>query len=304
MATPGASYWLDNMAKIMDLNRNDKNSFPRVIFGRKEFGKGLFPSWIADDLQRSDKWSIKLYGAFRVWQHPGSQDLVVDMEEYSDEVMKFLAMSDLLLLLFTAVAPSGGMSLHAALAEYGGKGVLFIAPGGMGKTTCTRRIPPPWRALCDDQVLVMRSEEGYYLAHPMPTWSEFFHGKSDKIWKVENYVALSALFYLRQSKKDEVLSLTHSKAAFRLFHSSRQATIGLHYSMSREEIRYQEMMAFDNACRISRELPSYLLEVSLTGRFWEKIEEVLESGPHSEEKEKESKGVIYEERSGTEALRS
>ncbi len=37
-------------------------------------------------------------------------------------------------------------------------------------------------------------------------------------------------------------------------------------------------MIFDNAVSIARDIPAYILRVSLQGRFWEKIEEVLEKG--------------------------
>ena len=36
-------------------------------------------------------------------------------------------------------------------------------------------------------------------------------------------------------------------------------------------------MLFDNACNLVREVPSYILRVSLTGEFWKLIEEVVAS---------------------------
>ena len=49
----------------------------------------------------------------------------------------------------------GGLPFHATLLEYQGQGIILAAPGGTGKSTCSRRVPPPWRACCDDEVLVV-----------------------------------------------------------------------------------------------------------------------------------------------------
>ena len=65
----------------------------------------------------------------------------------------------------------GGLPFHATLLEYQGQGIILAAPGGTGKSTCSRRVPPPWRACCDDEVLVVKSPDGRYLAHPFPTWT-------------------------------------------------------------------------------------------------------------------------------------
>jgi len=42
-----------------------------------------------------------------------------------------------------------------------------------------------------------------------------------------------------------------------------------------EELRILRKNLFDNACDLAKEIPSFRLGVSLGGRFWEKIEEVL-----------------------------
>ena len=137
--------------------------------------------------------------------------------------------------------------------------------------------------------------------HPFPTWSEYAWGKSTSTWDVEHRLPLSSVFFLEQAEKDQVIPLEKAKAVVYMVHSANEALYSI-IGYSSEERRHVHEKVLENACELAKNVPAYILQVSLTGRFWEKIEEVLELGPHSKEKEREFKGVMYEGRSGTEAL--
>jgi SynChlorMet cassette protein ScmC len=113
----------------------------------------------------------------------------------------------------------GGLLLHGALATRTSGGILLAGPVNVGKSTASRRLPPPWRALCDDIALVIRGPQGSYWAHPWPTWSRFFHQGIDPppggSWDVQQAVPLRAIFFLSQAPDDraEALSATQYNAA-------------------------------------------------------------------------------------------
>ncbi len=95
----------------------------------------------------------------------------------------------------------GGMPFHAGLVERDYMGFLISAPSGTGKSTSCRRIPPPWKPLCDDEVFIVKDSKGTYKVHPFPTWSEFFNGrKRHHLERFKRAVPLSAIFFLEQSK--------------------------------------------------------------------------------------------------------
>ena len=66
----------------------------------------------------------------------------------------------------------GAVLLHGALAQRDGQGVILASPGGIGKTTASRRLSPPWHSLSDDASLVMcdtaREVLGTSVAHMEP----------------------------------------------------------------------------------------------------------------------------------------
>jgi len=55
--------------------------------------------------------------------------------------------------------------MHGALVDYSGSGFVRAGPGTVGKSTASRRLPLPWRSLCDDKTLVVRDRKGRFWAH-------------------------------------------------------------------------------------------------------------------------------------------
>ena len=209
--------------------------------------------------------------------YPG--DNVLDTEYYivQDENHKRsrLQMWNLVHYICRQEQASGGFPFHAGLIELSGKGALLAAPSGVGKSTCCLRIPPPWRALADDQTLVVCEDRERYYVHPLPTWSALTGGGHEPTWNVENFVSLSAIFFLQQAEQDEVQSLDRWQVSALVYKSARAASIIGDLILSKEERRLEKKRQFHNACDLARVVPGYSLKVSRQGEFWREIEKVF-----------------------------
>jgi SynChlorMet cassette protein ScmC len=169
----------------------------------------------------------------------------------------------------------GGLLLHGALAEREGYAVILAGPEGVGKTTASQRLAPPWRSLCDDCTLVVRDEQGTYWAHPWPTWSRFVAGGPGGTWDVQHAVPLRGIFFLLQAQEDQVESVSVAQAVCLLTESAEQVWWEMHRVMDEKGIRTLRLQRFNNICALAQSVPCYFLRLSLTGNFWQEIEEAL-----------------------------
>lgn len=176
----------------------------------------------------------------------------------------------------------GGVLVHGALAERQGIGVILAAPGGTGKTTASNRLPTPWRSLSDDNTLVLRDSQGSYWAHPWPTWSRFQWGESGGAWDVQSAVPLKGIFFLARAVEDRVERVGSGHAVSLLMESVRQASMFMSRNLFKEKNRALHLERFNNLCALARNVPTHVLHISLTGAFWQEIEQTLEGG-HGEE---------------------
>lgn len=170
----------------------------------------------------------------------------------------------------------GGVFLHGALAERDGIGVILTAPSGTGKTTASNRLPAPWRSLCDDTTLVVRDPQGNYWAHPWPTWSRFLDGGPGGTWDVQNAVPVKGIFFLGQAVEDRVERIGPGHAVSLLVESARQSSMFMAWGLLKEEARAMHLERFNNLCALSRVVPTHVLHISLTGAFWQEIEQMFE----------------------------
>jgi SynChlorMet cassette protein ScmC len=170
---------------------------------------------------------------------------------------------------------SGGLPFHAGVVERDGKGVLLAAPKNIGKSTCCRRIPRPWNALCDEETLIVQDAQRQYLAHPFPTWSDYLTRGSNRTWNVQRYIPLAAIFFLEQAEADKVIPLGQGEAAALMNQSAMQVCVRNWMNLDGEKMRAFRKKLFDNACELTWAIPIFKLRVSLTGRFWEEMEKVL-----------------------------
>lgn len=179
------------------------------------------------------------------------------------------------------VQARGGFLIHSALAQVpiSGAGVLLGGRSGVGKSTASRRLSPPWRALCDDATLIARDVNDHYWAHPWPTWSRVYAQHYDDRWDVQTPVPLQAAFILEQGPVDRVHPAAPSEAVTLLMELSRQASRHLWAPAGRRPgldlIRASNRQRFDNVCALVSARPVLLLDATLEGSFWVEIERAL-----------------------------
>jgi len=172
----------------------------------------------------------------------------------------------------------GGVLLHGALAELDGMGVILAASGGKGKTTASNRLPAPWRSLCDDTTLVVRDAQGNYWAHPWPTWSRFLDKGPGGTWAVQTAVPVKGIFFLAQAAEDRVERLGPGHTVSLLMKCVGQASMLMPLGLGKEEVCVLHLEWFNNLCALARVMPAHVLHISLTGTFWQEIEQALEEG--------------------------
>jgi SynChlorMet cassette protein ScmC len=208
---------------------------------------------------------------------PGQDPLVCFLSPATNKAMQTIQMATLAKVIARETLPDGGLLIHGALAERDGCGIILAAPGGMGKTTASNRIPPPWHSLSDDATLVVRDSARNYVAHPWPTWIRFFHNGPGGSWDVERGVPLAAIFFLVRSTEDYAEPLNRGESVAFLMESNHQ----MMGAMARKGCTQEESASI---CRMELaavsalvgDVPVYLLHISLTGRFWEAINHVLD----------------------------
>jgi SynChlorMet cassette protein ScmC len=170
---------------------------------------------------------------------------------------------------------NGGLLVHGALAEWNGTGVILAGPGGVGKTTASRRLPPPWRPLSDDTALIVRSPNGMYWAHPWPTWSQYRQGDMSGSWDVGAAIKLGLICMLRQGPDDRISSLPLRQVISELVDVSGQSFFIMANGMNKDAVRRLNLMRFHNAVDISKKIPVCRLDIGLKGNFWDEIEGFL-----------------------------
>lgn len=171
----------------------------------------------------------------------------------------------------------GGILLHGALAEKDEYGVVLAGPEQVGKTTASRRLPSPWRSLCDDKTLVVRDKQGTYWGHPWPTWSNFISDGPGGTWDVQHAVKLKGIFFLEQSQEELFNPLSIIQSICLLNESAEQASFSITYQMEKNELCEFRLKRFDNTCTLAQAVPCFHLRLSRHGKFWIEIEQALKN---------------------------
>jgi SynChlorMet cassette protein ScmC len=220
-------------------------------------------------------WSLRDLKPVRIWSTNGTSEKVIEVPFLGNKELEIISMLFSLIPVHHAVISNGGLPFHAALVTKNGSGLLLAGPGDRGKSTCAARIPRPWEALCDDEAMIVREKNGQYAVHPFPTWSDHMSGRSHKTWDVQRYVPLRAIFFLEQSEDDKIVEISKSQAATRSYRAAEQVSGQNWRGLDPAEVREFRNKLFENACNLIKEVPAYVLRVSLAGRFWEEMEKVL-----------------------------
>ena len=123
---------------------------------------------------------------------------------------------------------------------------------------------------------MVKSQDGRYLAHPLPTWTDYIWKRGDNIWPAHKALPLAGIFFFKQSlEEDRVKPLRGSQKALSATRSACEIML-LHCLKSNPgETRELRQTIFNNACEIVQKVPAYRLLVTLTGSFWEHIEAAM-----------------------------
>jgi SynChlorMet cassette protein ScmC len=284
-AEVGLRPWLQEFARLMELERCESEMARKVILIPMDYTpskenvslcnavKGL------DSLKKKESASkgLRREQAMRSVEYETDWkgvEFAFMVPMPSSRAMQAQLMCDALVPVYEAVEENGGLVLHASLVARNDEGALLLGSSGVGKSTCSERIQPPWRSLCDDLVLVVKVDSGVYRAHPLPTWSYVLSGYSSRKWKVREHTSVRAIFFLEQGETDLVEKVGNGQAAVSLYNC-----IGQIYrreaSMSSGEKRIWRKKLFENSCELVKAVPSFLLRVNLRGRFWQSMDEVM-----------------------------
>jgi len=281
IATKGTNKIVAMAASIMGLKQGFVPGIKRIFYVANDIGKvkiAVSPPIGYDqelDSLPANGWKALKSGDINIWVHRELPDIIC---EIGDTVMETVNLTFLILSLYplyNQVILSGGLPFHTALLEYRGKGILISAKSGVGKSTCCRRVIPPWQAICDDQVLIVQTDGGYRV-HPYPTWSEYYEDKQKTPIDVNQHFPLSGIFFLEQSLTEGVEPISAGRAAQSIYETSKSMFHRYSIYPDQTEKRNLYTALFENACAISNEVPSYVLRASINGRFCEEIEKVLD----------------------------
>lgn len=215
---------------------------------------------------------------FNLWHRQDSQDLVLELKRdlpRSSGIYGYNCLKCAVQFIFHQSIKRGGVPLHAALLERQGAGALVVGTSGTGKSTCCRRLVPPWQPRCDDHVLVTLAPDGRYLAHPFPTWSDYFSQKQKGVLSTQKSCEVAGIFFLEQSSQDDCRPAEPSQALIDSLIAAQVALVESFWFCGPEEARVLRSLIFANTCELLKKVPSFRLEATLTGRFWEKMEAVL-----------------------------
>lgn len=268
--------WLDEFAHILGLKSGSNGSeSAHLRFETLKNGESLHFTKKTGIITNCSGWNIYRQPSLALLHDECMQNFLCSIKSIDEQnEIKYANMWIALQSIYLKAIENGGIPLHAALIEYNGKGFLIAAEGDTGKTTCAKRLENIWTTLCDDEALVVLSN-GTYRVHPFPTWSDYAFRDSKKSLNVEYSLLLSAIFFLEQSDRDEVLPMNISEAALMINSSAMQTCYYLYRDLNDKEKRQQCIKVFDNSCRLAKTVPAFILKAAKEGKFWEEIEKVF-----------------------------
>lgn len=277
----GTEAWVRRLATIMELHPGNGVSSPTVRFVRGELSEtrkdrcnSIELGQVWDGHPRRG-WRSSRFGSLYIWWHRSISDVLCEILHTGNAAIDAVTMRQSMHAVHLGVLKNGGLPLHAALLTRDGNGVVLVAAGGVGKSTCSREVVHPWVALADDAAVIVPTRAGGYSAHPFPTWSEYVMKRSSRTWQVHHGVGLTALFFLEQGLNDQVTPMGQGETALRLNHSASYTCLTGWIGSRGNDRAFLTKRLFDNCCRIAASLPAFTLRARLGGRFWEQINKAL-----------------------------
>jgi len=204
-----------------------------------------------------------------------NRKILYSINPFSRKNDEIIAIKGAFYPIYREIIDHGGQLFHAALIECDGKGVILAGKSGVGKSTSCSRLPEHWNVLCDDELLMIPTEQGIYRAHPLPTWSEYIMERSEKTWNIHHSVPVYGMFYIEQADVDSVLPLGEGQSVAQMSESAYQAYRSYWEIVKNENKKLLQRKMFHNSIAMVKKIPVFKLRVSLHGRFWEEIERAL-----------------------------
>lgn len=263
---------LERLASVLGIRPGSSDAWPRLILGSNP---ASFRKRHVTERIPTEGWRVTEFADSRIWSHATVKDVFCEFEWNGNPNGLFRMWTLLIHSIYSRAIANGGLPVHAALIEREGIGIALVGASGRGKSTCCRRIPTPWRALSDDHTLVLAGECQGFETRPFPTWGDVRLHERITLPRIQNKVALSAIFFLEQTRSDEVESVGQGEAAVRICQSGSQIFWSNLEILENAQPRIARTRLFENACNISKAVKTYILGVSLKGRFWDKIDAIL-----------------------------
>lgn len=266
------SHLVDQLAKIAgldDATRHIDGICDRIII--RSAGK---PDSASIHPNASD-WTASGMDLLRIRRNPEKPDIVLEILRELTREEEYLVMMSAFFPVYMKSIQGDGLPLHAGLVDFNGRGVVLAGTGNSGKSTCCRRLPPPWRALCDDETLVVKTPQGEYRAHPFPTWSEYLWQTSSKTWETRSSRPVDSIFFITRAETDRVQPMGRGETTALLTRSADEVMGRLNRdypTVLKQELRKR---LFDNAMKLARRIRGFCLHVSPDGKFWKKMEDVV-----------------------------
>lgn len=144
---------------------------------------------------------------------------------------------------YNALPAFNGMLLHSSAVVYNGKGYLFSAPSGTGKSTHTQLWLKEFDGayiLNDDKPAIMLTDKGIYV------YGTPFSGKTD--WNVNEGVPLQGICALERGAENKIEQMSADEATYRILNQTVRPC---------EEERMVQML--DVLDRVISEIPTYKL---------------------------------------------
>jgi len=273
--------FLDRMAALMGLFPCGPDDYPKIFFTPFNPNEEDSRELLIDANYRQpvrvplNGWKPLVFPSITLWQHPEIPDIIAQFQGEVSVEDEYLRMYLALFPVYRQVIATGGINFHSGLIVREGRAVLVAGAGGAGKSTLCRRIPDPWRCLCDDEVLIVLDPSGSYYAHPMPTCSEFRQGFPDKTWDINHGYPISAICFIDQAEKDQAIPMGQGEAAVRINQSAHQTLFSYILLEAVEDAVSLKKKIFENACRMAKTLPAYTLRLTRTGESWKELDKVF-----------------------------
>lgn len=277
-----SAQWCEELAAILGVSRTTGGPGADLWIEQGKFraGQPFDPSTLlalsSHGVAAPRRSNVRAWSDLVLLRHEELAYVIAGLREVSDREGRIDQMRRAMLPFYEAVAARGGLPLHAALAEIGGQGVILAGVSGVGKSTCSRRFPAPWRILSDDLAVVVPCEDGTLRGHPLPTWSAVKAQTVERPCVLQHSVPVRAIFFLVHSDVESAVPVGAGRAALSIYDAAMQVFMSVDLAAGIPGGSTYTRIVFENAAEMAAAVPAFVLQVSLRGCFWECIERTLD----------------------------